>query len=606
MTEEPKRAGAAPGTPRALRALGVLAALAALGLVATLVLPERLYPARTIALGPAVSLAPVGTAAAAATFARATLFRVPRSARVLESGQPLARVWCEPAALASGCWTGQGPSLAWTSTDGSSPVENGRRYELVLEPDTVLALLSLPGLALLGFAAVVLALAIRSGAISVTGPSPARTRAALGLAVVLAFGTGAAKSWDRIAVDVDSTGYLRHSPIRPCLYPAFLDVFDGGTGPRPELPATDDLHPEPGSRYAPVVHAQRVLTVIALAVLALALARTLNAWLVGALFFLGALLDTEWVGGSSSLAFHAGSLMSEGINGPLLFLFLAAVLEHLRRPGPARGALVAFLLALLLLNRPANVGLATALPFLWLVQARESGARRTARDAGLALLVLALPLVLACEANRERGGRFRLHAFMGPSLFGLALGTATEEDAAALEDPALRRFLETCVADPRRIRDRAHAPNGDDLNVNVYEIGYPAVEKTFASPGSQLFWVADDVFQATARHLLRRHPGQALAIVLEHVGRWLSPLVHGLDLAALALAAWLWRRQRVHQLLFAAALALLPFAYMLPICAFNFPSERYVSQIAFAQWLALPFVAVVALSRAAKAEGGAA
>ena len=587
MNESPERASPTR------RALEVLVALAVALQLAVLLYPERLGATRTLDVRTSSELAPLGSGTARAIFATGTLLRVPRSARLLEDGRPLERV-LDAAALATGSFVGAGRVLSFESSDGTSPLENGRRYELAFEPDTVLALASLPGLALCLFTGAVFLAAIRNGAIRITETSPARTRAALALTATLALGLGVAKSWDSIAIDRDSQGYLDHAEIRPPLYPAFLDLFTRHqivhATPTPGQ-VRDASHPLIG-----VVHAQRVLLLGSLVVLVLALSSSLNAWLVGGLLYLGALIDTERLGGSSSVAWNAGSIMSEGINHPLVFLLCAAVFEYLRRPGWARGAVVSLVLALLLANRPANAPLAAALFLIWLFHTAEEGWRAASvRAGGLALLV-ALPLLFVCESHREAHGRFRLHAFTGPSLFGLALESANEEDAAAFEEPELRRFVEACVQDPRRVADYRSLPRGDYLNLNLYEIGIPAAERTLRLPPGEEAWALDDALQTVSKRLLRRHPGDVAAIVLFHLGRLLDPARHALVALAFVGAAALWRRTRAPELLFAAGFAALPLVYMLPTCVFNFPSERYRSQVYFAEFLALPFLLAVLLS----------
>jgi hypothetical protein len=81
--------------------------------------------------------------------------------------------------------------------------------------------------------------------------------------------------------------------------------------------------------------------------------------------------------------------------------------------------------------------------------------------------------------------------------------------------------------------------------------------------------------------------------VAYHFGRLLDPGFVLFEALAAGLSFVLYRKTRRFEALYALAFALLPLAYMAPTCFFNYPSERYHSQVFFADYLALPFALVV-------------
>src|SRR5581483_6260122 len=90
--------------------------------------------------------------------------------------------------------------------------------------------------------------------------------------------------------------------------------------------------PFDAERFVPVARAQKVLATATLVVLFWVLSESLSAWLLAALFAVAALADVgRWA--DESLASNAGVLQSEGLNQPLVFLYLAASFAALRRPG---------------------------------------------------------------------------------------------------------------------------------------------------------------------------------------------------------------------------------------------------------------------------------
>jgi hypothetical protein len=140
--------------------------------------------------------------------------------------------------------------------------------------------------------------------------------------------------------------------------------------------------------------------------------------------------------------------------------------------------------------------------------------------------------------------------------------------------------------------------------VNLYEIGFPACKKLRVPAGEDAAFVADDALSALARRFVARHPGAYARLVAYHFGRLLDPGFVLFEAIALGLGLVLYRRTRAPTALFAVTLALLPLAYMAPTCFFNYPSERYHSQVFFADYLALPF-ALVVLAKVRRPSGGA-
>jgi hypothetical protein len=557
--------------------------------VCALVFPERLFPERRLDLRSA-ELAPAGDGSARAAFSGRTLLRIPAGACVLEDGAPVA----------SGAVALSGRSVTFRSSDGTDPLANGRRYELAFVPDRVAAAWTWPGLALIGLTPATFLLAVQTKLVVLGGPSTKRLRVGLALVTAIAFGGGVGKSWDAISFDKDTDSYLAHSAIRPLLYPAFVDLLDRAPGTsRDHVERSDRPRIEPENRYLGVVHVQKVVTVVSLALLVFVLSSSINVWQLAALLVFGTLVDTEHLGGDSSIWWNVTSVMSEGLNHALVFLLLAALFEYLRAPRPARGIALGLVLALLLLNRPVNAALAGAIAVAWLGDRARVGWRRASGRALAIGLAAAIPLVLACAWTWHAHGRFRLHAFTGPCVFSLALQTATPEDVDAFEDPELRALARACLVESaaRRVPDFRTSPKGDYVNVNLYEIGFPAVARTVrVPPGEDREFVADDRMLALGERLVARHPGAFAEVVLFHVGRLWDPTLHVLEALAALGALVLYLKTRAFEGLYALAFALLPVVYMLPTCVFNFPSERYHSQVYFADYLAAPFVLSVALA----------
>ena len=521
----------------------------------------------------------------------------PDTALLLEDGRPLERpevFAATVAALGSGRYAVSRSGVVWSSSDGTDPLANGRRYELVFRPEPHR---SLPGELLFGLALGLLLVAWSVGAIDLRRPSSPRERALATLVVAAALAAGLPARWDRISVATDSDGYLTHTALRTPLYPAFLDAFDA----RPDEPRTGFVHDrnalgreDPTHRFLGAVRAQKVLAAGSLALLVWVLAGSWNAWLLAALVGIATLADLGTYGDGSA-AWNLGSLMSEGLNLSLLFLFIAAAFAYLRRPGRLVGGALAVLVALLLLDRPANAPLAIVFAAVWLRHARQEGVRfASLRTVGLAL-VTAIPLLGACAQTYRATGYFRLHAFTGPSIFCTTFSLATPDDVDAFPEPELHELMRRCILEQgsRRISTRSI----DFANVNLYDIGLPTFEAVVPHPpGARGDYVRDDLLAVVGKRLVRRHPVEFARLVLEQLGSVLTWTVHGPLAVAFVASALLWWRRRRPLDLFGAWLCALPVLAILPSCVFNVPLGRYRSQLDWAEVVAVPLVLALAFA----------
>jgi hypothetical protein len=520
---------------------------------------------------------------------------------LLEDGRPLERpAWGHEAiaALGSGRWSvAGGRAVHFSSSDGTDPLANGRRYELVYVPDVIR---SWPALGLFALTVALLLAAARAGVLVLRGPSPLRTRAGLATVIALAFAAGLSERWDRVNMVADAPGYLLHLPIRTALYPAFVDAFDREPAtPRANLDPlkvyAQGARSEPDGRFTNVVRAQKALTVLALLALFASLASALDAWCVAAIFLVGALLD-PLLGTSADAGVWSNveSIASEGLNHPLVFLHLALAFACFARFTWPRGVALALVTSLLLLNRPANLPFVLVLPLVAVAHAGRDGRRRALLRAGALALVFAAPLAGECARNRAMHGHFELHAFGGLATIGIALETATPEDAEAFDDPRVRDLVSACARDPRRCAGHHESP-GLAINTNMYEVGDAHYRRIFGAVDDRSWDDAarrDEVLGQVARRLLARHPLAWLDIVLFH----LEGAVDGLTvLVVLVLVASvvLHRRARAPALLFLAYATFLPLALLLLSCAVQAPLDRYRSQTWLVEVAALPLLATI-------------
>jgi hypothetical protein len=525
---------------------------------------------------------------------------------LLEDGRPLARPASGHdaiAALGSGRWSvAGGRAVHFSSSDGTDPLGNGRRYELLYVPDVIR---SWPALALFALTAALLFAAGRAGVLSLRGPSSRGTRAGLAALVALALAAGISERWDRVSMFPDSSGYLLHLPIRTAIYPAFVDAFDREPA-SPREPVDPKLteqgaRREPDGRFTNVARAQKVLTVLALLALFVSLASSLDAWRVAAIFLLGALLDPLW-GTSTDAGIWANveTIASEGLNHPLVFLHLALAFATLARFTWPRAVALALVTSLLLLNRPANLPFVLVFPLVAMAYAHREGWRKALLRAGVLALVCAAPLAGECARNRVLHGHAKLHAFSGLATIGISLQTATPDDAEAFDDPRVRELVSACARDPHRIARHRDSPGHAYININMWEIADTLYRRTFG-PVDDASWDdavrRDEVLSLVARRLIARHPLVYLDIVLFH----LEGAVDGLTLVtALVLVASLalYRRSRAPELLFLAYATLLPLALLVFTCAIQQPFDRYRSQTWLFEAAALPLLATILAARA--------
>jgi hypothetical protein len=592
---------AAPVAPRAgprlRRALAVALGIAVSANVLLLTAGRLLVSERRVDLAAAAPRHLEGHAALA-LFSRFSFAFVPEEATLLEDGKPLPlRVdWAERVAtLGHGRYAVLGGRIVhFSSTDGTDPLANGRRYELVFTPELHRSLFSRALFVLAGL----LLFAAWSAGVRLDRPSPRAKRVALATITLAALAVGLPRGWDEIAISRDSGSYVAHSPQRPFLYPAFLDLFDRSPGaPAPELvpePEGVSCHEEPGHRFISAVRAQKIVAVLAITLLVWVLSGTFEVWALALLVQAAVFADLD-TPGDRAVSENVRTLLSEGLNHSLVFLAIAALFSYLRRPRWVEGLAVSAITALLLLARAANTTFVVAFFVIWLFHLERDGLKKATWRAAALGAVCAVPVLLACAHRASTSGAFRLHAGTGMQVFGAAFEAATPDDVDALEDPTEREFLRMCFAEHPGVRvDYREVANY--IDPNIYSIGLPSAYKVLATlpqeRGRDLAYAADDLFLRTGKHLLARHPVAFARLVLYELGKLFRPAKDLPALACFVVAVVLYRRTRSWLLLFGAFLLLVPWIAMLPSCLFSFPAARYASQLAFADFAAVPLFAI--------------
>ena len=585
-SEAPEPGPARPRLARAVAiALGGVLALGVASLTAARFAAER-----------RVDLATAGPRLArghdcVAVFSRLSPFYVPESATLLEDGTPLPFGRAEHGAVAD-VGSGRSAILAgrivhWSSRDNTDPLTNGRRYELAFTPEVYR---SLPGRALFGLAGVLLFAAWSLGAVRLRAPSPLGQRVALVVVTLAALGAGLPRGWDETRVEADTGSYLTHASMRPLLYPGFVDRLDRRPQEVRAFSSDPARVPDP-DRFVNVVRAQKVLAALAVATLVWVLAGTLNAWLVALLAYLAVMADVRsW--GDLGASFNVGALLSEGLNHSLVLFYVAAAFGYLRQPSWWRGLALSLVLALLVLNRPANLSLVLVLAFAF-VRHLESG-RLVAVERTLWLVVaLALPLLLASWSQERRTGHARLHTATGMHVFSTAFETASTDDVASFEDPRIRGFLSACLADRERFRAADAGTEQNYVDRNIYQIALPELGRFVTFPAGEQDFGTDDTLFAIGRHLIARHPWAFARLVGTHLSKFVSWHEQGPIALVVLIGGFLYWRTRSWLWLAFVFFALLPITSMLPACVFNFPIARYRSQLAFAEVLTLPLFGAV-------------
>jgi hypothetical protein len=496
--------------------------------------------------------------------------------------------------------------IALSSSDGTDPLTNGRRYELVFRPDLARCE---PVRALAGVAVVLLVLAWRAGVVRLGVSARRRDALAVAAIVAAALAAGVPRGWDEIGIGLDTKSYVEVAAGRPVLYPTFIAAFDRSPGDPPAVaPPPPDPFPcytDPGARYLDAVRAQKVACVLAAGVLAGVLALAIGPWLAGLLAYVAIAADIA-TGSDLAASWNVRVLLSEGLNHPFVLLYVAAVLAYVLRPSWIAGLALAAVLALLVLNRPSNSVLVLAFVVLWLRDLEAGGWRRASLRAAVFIAVYAAPLLVACAQVQAKWGHFRLHAYTGKHVLAPALELATADDLDAFDDPAERAFVRACVVDHAADRIEFHpdwatgAEPPNYIDRNIYAIEAPAcaeaVKDAPVEPHAREFFL-DDLMTRIGRKLIARHPIGFARIVLFHF-RLLADAERHLPIAAaIVIALALYRRRRDPLLLFFLFFALLPWVGMLPACLFNFPLSRYVSQFQFAETLTLPLFACVVARR---------
>jgi hypothetical protein len=519
---------------------------------------------------------------------------------LLEDGRPLPVPDASIAAIVSqglGRYrVEQWHEVLWSSSDGTDPLANGRRYELLARPSFVFSGTARVAFVLCGVLGL---LAWKRGELRVASPSPSRMRVAFALLVAASLGVAFAKDRDGILLYPDSAGYVDKDPFRTPLYPAFLGAFDSAPGVKadPTVSELTRLQQGPGHRLLGVMRAQKVFTVLSIVALAYVLSEVLSVWLVALLVYSATFADLV-PARLDSVRVAASSVLSEGINNGLVLLLVAALLAYLVRASWVRGLLLSCALALLFLTRPANVTLAAVFVPVWIFQARQDGWRKASlRVAGLGL-AFAVPILLVCAANAARTGHFRLNSgSSGFFAFGVALQTATPDDVDAFHDePELEPFVRACLLGPesaQRIPDYTEQTAPDAIFANIYLVGKPAFERTVrVPPGEIRDYFEDAVYGRVARRLLARHPGAYAKEVLANVTFarccW-APLLVG----AFAAAGFFYMRSRASPLLFCASVAALPFVSEMSVLLTQPLRERYREPFFFAEVIAAPLLVAV-------------
>jgi hypothetical protein len=434
------------------------------------------------------------------------------------------------------------------------------------------------------------------------GRSSPRARIALALLVVLSGALLALlRGWNEINVGHDSPGYVEHSPERTIAYPFFIAVFDRTPGASFAPTVFDPYnatHEDPDHRLVSVVHAQKIFTVLAIAVLAWALSEVLSVWLVGGLLLLGTAVDAVHVGGSA-IHFNIACISSEGINHALVFLHVAALFGALVRSSWLRKALLSLSVAALLLTRPANVVLvATGLLVLWIAERERSSWRRAYWHSAAVLALATVPLAFACLANEITYGHAKLHAVSGLAYMSLLLQVADENDVSALEDPQERAFLHACVVGgaPQRIGSYTAATATACIDANLTIVTSASRSTITVPPGDRLEWARDPILARVAQKLVARHPAAYARLVSVNARSLFVPWRHAMFALTLLAAVLLYVRSRRAELLFASYFTVSWLAAIAPACLCLFPIDRYRSQLLLAEYLALPLLVALLLS----------
>lgn len=535
----------------------------------------------------------------AAELPRFSPLQVSDTARLCENGVPLANPDSSPAAVAaigSGHWCIVAKeTIHFSSSDGTDPLRNGRRYELVVKPNFAFTSASI-AVALVTAALGVAAWAL--GGLQLRGASSMSVRVLVLVVTAASLGAGLTRGWDRVLVGPDAPGAITHSPVRTPLYPSFIDLLDKTPGePRTGIVADQGItaHASPDHRLVHVAQAQKILTVLAIVALVFELTCGLNAWLVGALAYAGVLADLLRAG-PGSVHFDMNVIGVEGLDHALVIFFLAVTFAYLRNPTGRKGALVALLLTLLVANHPSNAALSAVFVVFWALHVGrgESYRQATMTTAGLAF-VFALPLAVHVAENARATGRFELAVSAGSAAVPLAVQVASPEDVQAFhDDPALRDLAQAVLVDNAKTKIQDYnafsAPRCLDANLRANVV--PAFAKTIKVPQGQTPEVhAEGIFREVSRRLIARHGDDYAVLVARSFAFAWDWTVHGALVVTMAIAGFLYARTRAYELLFVAAFAALPLIALVPACAVGVPTAADRAGLGFAEPLALGLLA---------------
>src|SRR5205807_2489606 len=135
--------------------------------------------------------------------------------------------------------------------------------------------------------------------------------------------------------------------------------------------------------------------------------------------------------------------------------------------------------------------LASVFAIAWVLHARREGVRAATVRAGALAVLAGIPLLLACVHTFAAAGYFRLHAFSGRSLFCTAFELATPDDLDAFPEPDLHALLKACLDEGGR---RVPIEDSEWVNVNLYDVGLPAIDRLGLAPdGPERDFAIDDL-----------------------------------------------------------------------------------------------------------------
>jgi hypothetical protein len=516
-------------------------------------------------------------------------------------------------------------SLLFSSTDDTNPLENGRHYEIarrysyVPAADTMWELL---GVCLaMGWLTVLarffqretvtgwksVAHVILASVFAVTGPSPRWQRRLVLALLVMGFVCAFQPRWNVVRVVPDSWNYITNAASRPPLYPTWLDLFCSDV-PSVEV---DNIFirgqdfEDAQMPFLSAIRGQKVMFVVAVSVIFLALATRCNAWLLLALIYAYARYEAAWHRegwGDLTQCQWLDYIMSEGINGSLILLLVAATFRYLMRPGPWLALGIGCLLTALALNRTANLPLLLVLGAVAMRHVWFDGWRCAVLRTSLAGGIVAAAIGGISLHNYLQWGQFKYQCYTGFNAIGIALQLLEPGDVSAFDDPQTQEFLRRCLAYSHL---RLDYKNQNYFNTNAHLIAGRVLRemasKTAFENIEEYHWQSDALLVPVAKKLIWLHPAKYAEIVAYQVSlvwnayRHIPLIVVGL----LAIVGFFWTRGP--EWLFMALWCAVPFAMWLPACLVEAPLIRYQSQTYFMEFTLPALAVMLAVSSMARA-----